>query len=332
MHKNSKSKMNVAVVGGSGYSGLELQRLLKKHPHVASVTAFNSQTTSHMKPTDYQIVFLATPAEVSMELVPEILKAGSKVIDLSGAFRLSQGDVFENYKTWYGLDHTAQDFLQQAHYGLVPWNKTKKETNLIANPGCYATAVLMGLLPLLSFGLIDEKTVVIDAKSGATGAGKKASEAMLFCEVEGECLPYKIGEHQHFPEIQQYAQAFGGQFIDPFFATSLLNTRRGIIAGIYAQLGPGKNPQDVSSAFQEFYAHYPLVEVSEEISREMVSLKAVVGTAKTRIAYKVVGRKIYLYCTIDNLLKGAASQAVENFNLMNQFPVTTGLDHLETMV
>jgi N-acetyl-gamma-glutamyl-phosphate reductase len=332
MHKNPSSKMNVAVVGGSGYSGLELQRLLNKHPHVASVTAFNSQTTANMKVSDYQVVFLATPAEVSMELVPAILKEGSKVIDLSGAFRLSQGDVLENYKTWYEMDHKAQNFLLEAHYGLVPWNNAKKEVSLIANPGCYATAVLMGLLPLLSLGLIDEKSIVIDAKSGATGAGKKASESMLFCEVEGECLPYKIGEHQHLPEIQQYAQSLGGQEIDPFFATSLLNTRRGIIAGIYANLNPQKNAQDVANAFKEFYAHYPLVEVAEEITREMVSLKAVVGTAKTRIAYKIVGTKIYLYSSIDNLLKGAASQAVENFNLMNQFPVTTGLDHLETMV
>ncbi|MFO0005463.1 MAG: N-acetyl-gamma-glutamyl-phosphate reductase, partial [bacterium] len=122
------------------------------------------------------------------------------------------------------MDHKAQNFLLEAHYGLVPWNNAKKEVSLIANPGCYATAVLMGLLPLLSLGLIDEKSIVIDAKSGATGAGKKASESMLFCEVEGECLPYKIGEHQHLPEIQQYAQSLGGQEIDPFFATSLLNT------------------------------------------------------------------------------------------------------------
>jgi N-acetyl-gamma-glutamyl-phosphate reductase len=332
MHNYSGSKINVAVVGGSGYSGLELLRLLKKHPHVESVTSFNSQTTASMNAGDYQVIFLATPAEVSMELAPEILKAGSKVIDLSGAFRLSQGDIIANYKTWYGLDHQAQGYLDKAHYGLVPWNNPKADVSLIANPGCYATAVLMGLLPLLSLGLIEEKSIVIDAKSGATGAGKKASEAMLFCEVEGECLPYKVGEHQHLPEIQQYAKVFSGHSIDPFFSTSLLNTRRGIIAGIYAQLTVGKKSSDVLSAFREFYGHYPLVEVSDQISRDMVSLKSVVGTAKTRIAYKVVGTKIYLYSSIDNLLKGAASQAVENFNLMNQFPVTTGLDHLETMV
>lgn len=330
MHKLSNIK--VAVVGGSGYSGLELLRLLKTHPHVGQVDGFNSKTTDKLNGSDYQLIFLATPAEVSAELAPKYLAQGAKVIDLSGAFRLSAGDVTQNYKTWYHMDHQATDWVAKAQYGLVPWNKIDSSVQLVSNPGCYATAILLALLPLLSNQVIDAKNIVIDAKSGATGAGKKATESMLFCEVEGECLPYKIGQHQHLPEIQQYVQSFAKTSIDPFFSTSLLSTRRGIIAGIYANLNTGKGEADVAAAFHEFYANYPLVEVAADISREMVSLKNIVGSAKTHLAYKVVGEKVYLYSSIDNLLKGAASQAVENFNLMNQLPVTTGLDHLEPLI
>jgi N-acetyl-gamma-glutamyl-phosphate reductase len=189
----------------------------------------------------------------------------------------------------------------------------------------------MALLPLLKCNVIDANSLVIDAKSGTTGAGKKAVEAQLFSEVEGECLPYKVGTHQHLPEIQLFSQVFGDWAIDPFFSTSLLSTRRGIIAGLYAKLHAGKNAQDVASAFQEFYHNYPLVQVSNTITRDSVSLKKVVGTASTHISFNVVGEKLYVYSCLDNLLKGAASQAVENFNLLHHFPVTTGLDHLEAL-
>ena len=334
MHNYSALKIPVAVVGGSGYSGLELQRLLKKHPAVELKGIFNSKSVSDMNPADYQVVFLATPAEVSIELAPKILESGTHVIDLSGAFRLNTENISADYQKWYGLNHTEEGLVKKAHYGLLPWTQVPKtdKGQLISNPGCYATAVLIALLPLLKSNVIEAKTLVIDAKSGTTGAGKKASESQLFAEVDGECLPYKVGTHQHLPEITLYSQTFGDWVIDPFFSTSLLPTRRGIIAGIYAKLHHCKSALDVASAYHEFYGNYPLVDVSCEITRESVSLKKIVGTAKTHISFTVVGEKLYVYSCIDNLLKGAASQAVENFNQLIHLPVTTGLEHLEAII
>jgi len=333
MHNYSLSKIQVAVVGGSGYSGQELQRLLAKHPFVELKGLFNSQTVAGLNPADYQAVFLATPAEVSAELAPKILEYGVDVIDLSGAFRLATENVQESYQAWYGLNHPAVGWVKEAHYGLVPWAAPKiKDAILISNPGCYASAILMGLLPLLANDLVLPDSIVIDAKSGTTGAGKKAVESQLFSEVAGECMPYKVGTHQHLPEIKLYAERFGRLKIDPFLTTSLLPVRRGIIAGLYAKLQPGKQAGDVLQAFETSYANYPLVEVSAGVTRESVSLKKVVGTAKTHISFAVNGEKLYLFSCLDNLLKGAASQAVENFNLINQFPVTTGLEHLEAMI
>ena len=334
MHNYESTQKKVAVVGGSGYSGLELNRLLKKHPGVSALTTFTSQTVGTLEPSLFDVVFLATPAEVSAELAPKILAANTDVIDLSGAFRLNEENASESYQTWYKFNHPSIDLVPNAQFGLVPWFQVtkKSEAVLISNPGCYATAILMGLLPLLRTSQIKAETLVIDAKSGTTGAGKKAAVSQLFSEVEGECLPYKVGNHQHLPEIKLYAQVFGDQVIDPFFSTSLLATRRGIIAGIYAKLEKGKNALSVWEAFHEFYASYPLVECAEGCNPELMSLKKVTGTAKTHITFQVIGDKLYLFSSIDNLLKGAASQAMENFNHLYHFPVTAGLEQLEAIV
>lgn len=332
MHNYPGSKIQVAVIGGSGYSGQELLRLLKKHPVLEVKGVFNSQTASQMVPTDYQLVFLATPADVSAVLAPKILKLGVSIIDLSGAYRLNTNDIETTYKQWYGMAHPSIELFGIAQYGLVPWMKPKTNCPvLIANPGCYATAILMGLLPLLSDGLVHSDSIVIDAKSGTTGAGKRPVESQLFSEVDGECLPYKVGVHQHLPEVKLFSQVIGDYNIDPFLTTSLIPTRRGIIAGIYAKLNHGKQASDVLHAFKDYYGQYPLVEVSENVD-DLVSLKKVVGTAKTHISFKVIGEKIYLFSCLDNLLKGAASQAIENFNLIHHLPVTTGLEHLEAII
>jgi N-acetyl-gamma-glutamyl-phosphate reductase len=324
MHNYSVSKMDVAVVGGSGYSGLELVRLLKKHPAVETVAVFNSSTVSTLEAQNYAVVFLATPAEVSSELAPKIILAGTKVIDLSGAFRLQDEASF---KEWYKFDHPSFGLSKNAHYGLVPWMKPAAETMLVANPGCYATAILMALLPLVKMDVIKLESLVIDAKSGTTGAGKKASESLLFSEVEGECLPYKVGVHQHLPEINLQVKTLSGKKMNPFFSTSLLATRRGIVAGLYATLKEGKTLLHVEEAFQEFYANYPLVKMKSQ-----ASLKQVVGTAETHLSFHVVGEKLYLFSCLDNLLKGAASQGIENFNLIHGLPSNMGMDHLEAVL
>lgn len=358
---NSKTKKKVAVVGARGYSGLDLVRLLLTHPNVELSACF---ATEEFKLSEYlpeksastvavlslnqletiartvDTVFLATPAETSIELTPRILNAGAHVIDLSGAFRL-KGSNFDQrlslYSHWYGIQHSEAQLIDQAEYGLVPWvsslplQRPHINPRLISNPGCYATAILMAILPLLKEDLIIAETLVIDAKSGTSGAGRKAAEHLLFTEVEGECLPYRIGKHQHLPEICEAAGHYGGKTIDPFLSTHLLNIRRGITAAIYVQMRKGINHEDIQRAFEKHYENYPLLRWdlinrnSKRMIHPLLSLKRVVGSARTHIGFETDGSKLYLFSSIDNLLKGAASQAIENLNRIWELPIETGL-------
>lgn len=339
-------KYATAIIGIRGYSGLELARILMNHPRAELVAGF--ATDSSFKLSDYMpeekaaavpvlalkelaamapklnTVFLATPAEVSAELAPKLLDAGVHVIDLSGAFRLAPA----LYPQWYGFEHPCPELYKTAEYGLVPWAppSAKKGPRLISNPGCYATSVLLALLPLLKNKLIDPASLVIDAKSGTSGAGRKANEGMLFTEVEGECLPYKIAKHQHFPEICGYVEKFADQSIDPHFSTSLINVRRGIISSIYARLNKGVTEVQVADAYRHAYKGYPMIKFGSDVS---LSLKRVVGSARAHINYKADGEKLYVFSLIDNLLKGAAGQAVENFNRLGDLPAETALAHME---
>jgi N-acetyl-gamma-glutamyl-phosphate reductase len=346
-----KGTQKVAIVGARGYSGLELVRILLKHPNVKIEACFANEADFALSDylpesaaakvkilpmqdfdkiaTQVSTIFLATPADVSLKLAPRALAVGANVVDLSGAFRLTA----EEAQAHYALPTESLALLSQAEYGLVPWAGplTKTGPRLISNPGCYATAVLMGLLPLLKSKQIDASTLVIDAKSGATGAGKKASENLLFTEVEGECLPYRVGKHQHLPEIRQYAKTFGTAEIDPMFVTHLLPVRRGILAGIYARTAPGVTLATIEAAYQSAYSTYPLVRAAklDESKRQLLTLKRVVGSARCEIQFELKGTHLYVFSMIDNLMKGAASQAIENFNRLNDFPLTTALNELE---
>lgn len=396
---NTSNPISVAVVGARGYTGLETVRLLLNHPQVELKACFAtkdfklSQYLSNSKaknipcyadteifnhPTD--VVFLATPAEVSLELAPKLLQQGRHVIDLSGAFRLKKND----YQKWYGFLHTEPALLSQADYGLMPFakkmtsektalnkfqsdkfesdklpsgkfasEKNLSENNLseltpvlIANPGCYATSIAVALKPLLDAKIIDPSWVIIDAKSGTTGAGKKAAENLLFSEVDGECLPYKIASHQHTPEIlealstlfseKQTEKMLSENLLNLQFCTHLLPTRRGIISSIYAQASneyKNSNASDnllmtlIQNAYHESFGNYPLVEFGPTHSNpHLLSLKKVVGTAKIHITFQVQNSKIFIFSCIDNLMKGAASQAIENMNRIYQLPIDTGLN------
>jgi N-acetyl-gamma-glutamyl-phosphate reductase len=344
----TKTQVSCSVVGARGYAGLETARLLLQHSGARLMYCF---ATSEFKLTDFlsapsaahvqcmpdseilshltDVVFLATPAEVSLKLAPKILQAGKKVIDLSGAFRLKNND----YLKWYGFEHGEKECLAQAQYGLCPWVGPYRAGALIANPGCYATAIALALIPVLKNDLIVDNSVVIDAKSGTTGAGKRAAENMLFSEVDGECLPYKVGRHQHYPEVVENLEAFCGKKIEAHMTTSLLPTRRGIIAGVYARLHEKKTIHDVTAAFNAAYSEYPLVSHGPLLGQPaLLSLRRVVGTAKTHISYEVEGQRLYIFSCIDNLLKGAASQAIENLNRILDLPVTTGVSGLEAVI
>ncbi len=386
LQPNLQTRVTASVVGARGYTGLETTRLLLSHPNVELKACFATkdfkldQYLSSAKAksipcyTDSEIfnhltdvVFLATPAEVSLELAPKLLKHGCHVIDLSGAFRLKKND----YQKWYGFEHTEKNWLNKADYGLMPFasavknlasenntennseNNFNKSSNahLIANPGCYATAISVALKPLLQQKILDPSWVIVDAKSGTTGAGKKASENLLFSEVDGECLPYKIAQHQHTPEILEALDTDG---LNLQFCTHLLPTRRGIIASIYgrflstssnknsesasktmhtknstfanAELSSEQIMEKISMAYHEAFGNYPLIEFGpSKTHSHLLSLKKVVGTGKVHITFHVQGQNIYIFSCIDNLLKGAASQAIENFNRLYQLPVDTGL-------
>jgi N-acetyl-gamma-glutamyl-phosphate reductase len=329
----------VGVVGARGYSGLELCKLLLKHPFVQLQNAFAtnefqlSQELLDAKAASVQcfsdkelmnnlsdVMFLATPAEVSMKLAPQILAQNKTVIDLSGAFRLKKND----YAKWYGFMHTAPDYAQDAEYGLLPFcGPVKPSTRLISNPGCYATAISLALIPLLKNDLIQTEGLVIDAKSGTTGAGKKASENLLFSEVAEECLPYRVGKHQHTPEIAEAVEQATGKKIDPHFTTSLLSAKRGIVAGVYAT-AKTTDIEDIAKAYAKAFEGYPLVRHGRDVSR-YARLANVVNTPFTHISYELVGNKLYVFSTIDNLLKGAASQAVENLNRLLDLPASYSL-------
>lgn len=363
----SSSPVNVAVVGARGYSGLELCRLLLRHPRarLAAVSATSAfDLSGHLPETKarnvatktpdeiltdvsegrVQTVFMATPADVSLNWAPRFVGAGASVVDLSGAFRLKAGtpaERNENYLKWYRLEHTAAASLEEAEFGLVPWaGRDRSRARLIANPGCYATAVLMALIPLLRERLIDPESLVIDAKSGTTGAGRKAEERLLQAEVEGNCLPYKAGQHQHQPEIQQALSAFAGASVDFHFTPHLLDTRRGIIAGLYAKLGQGfdadlsaaRVQERVQQAYDKAYEGYPLVEAAPMDTargQTLLGLRRAVGRPGVQISFRAEGSRLYVFSLIDNLLKGAASQAVENFNRLLGEDVSLGLTDVE---
>lgn len=342
------NRITCSIVGARGYSGIELARILLQHSSAELKYCF---ATSEFRLSDYlnseaatkvicltddklqthltDVVFLATPAEVSMKLAPVIVAAGKKVIDLSGAFRLKEN----SYPQWYGFTHTEEALLKKAQYGLLPWAGPAQKNEVVANPGCFATAVAMALIPLIKEKVLSTENIVIDAKSGATGAGKKATEKLLFAEVDGECLPYKVGCHQHYPEIVEAIAAFTGVSMDAHFTTSLLPIRRGIIAGIYGRLAAGKTIADIEKALTKAYRDYPLVSFAAiEKNSNLLLLKRVIGTGKTHISFEVQGDKVFVFSCIDNLMKGAASQAVENFNRISDLPMGTGIDGLEAMI
>ena len=365
-----KSPPRVAIVGARGYSGLELTRLCWQHPamdlaFVSAQSSFrlsdylNDQAAKPLPPVinapdfsqaQLDVVFLATPHETSWELTPTLVEQGIQVIDLSGGFRLKDSFTQSNrqaYAQWYGQEPSplTMEMANSAHYGLVPFNQSSismvsanSQPRVIANPGCYATSILMALIPLLREGLIDPHYIVIDAKSGTTGAGRKSQEGLLFSEVAEECVPYKIGVHQHQPEIvqalNQFAQSANG--VDLTMNTHLLNVRRGIISSLYLRPSAASSDseilQSLHQAYTKHFHHYPLVRWGSVDSHpRLLRLKSVVGTPFTHISFQVVKGKIFLFSLLDNLLKGAASQALENFNRLYDLPVNLGLDHLEAL-
>ncbi|PRZ16442.1 N-acetyl-gamma-glutamyl-phosphate reductase [Laceyella sediminis] len=336
--------MKTAVIGSTGYGGAELIRLIEGHPHLELAMLIStsqagdalSQSYPHLRHLAYtfqeldiaqigqeaELVFLATPPGVSGELTPQLRAQGKLVIDLSGDFRLKDG---RSYEDWYNRKAAPDKWLAEAVYGLPEWFAEEIRTaDLIANPGCYPTATLLGLLPLLQHRMIDHRALVIDAKSGVTGAGRKVDQSLLFSEVNENLRPYKVDGHQHIPEIEQAAKRLAGAEVRVRFVPHLVPMNRGILVSLYAPMLHKYTTTEVLHMYEEVYEDAPFVRIVES---GWPSTKAVQGSNFCDIGVHVDERTgwITVLSVIDNLMKGAAGQAVQNANLRMGWAATAGL-------
>lgn len=338
--------MKAAIIGGTGYSSIELMRLLHKHPFVEiTMIISNSQAGSnlldiypHVKNIIEQplqtfdlntlskhvdLVFLATPSGISKDIVPQLLETGIKCIDLSGDFRLRSP---KNYEEWYKHAAASEEYLQQATYGLSEiYADSIKESKLIANPGCYPTASLLGLIPVLKNKLVDSKSIIIDAKSGVSGAGRGVSIGTHFAEVNENLKAYKIGSHQHIPEIEQILEDESGLSTPVTFTTHLVPMTRGIMCTIHANLLESVTTSEIVQLYKEFYQGHPFVRVREE--GNFPTTKEVLGSnfCDMGVHADIRTGRLTIISVIDNLVKGASGQAIQNMNLMYGWDVRTGL-------
>lgn len=340
--------LKVAVVGASGYTGVELLRLLYCHPEVA-VTCVTSERSAGKKVSDifpsvrdcYQqvlehlepvrvaekadFIFTALPHQAAMEVVPTFLKLGKKVVDLSADYRLHDASV---YQAWY-QPHMNPELLEKAVYGLPEIRRAAvAEADLVANPGCYPTSIILGMAPLLKNGLVDPSTIIADSKSAVSGAGRGAKVDTLFCEVNEGFKAYGVGAHRHTPEIEQELSILAGSKVTISFTPHLVPMDRGILSTIYASLPGEWTTSRLLELYREHYSNEGFVRVLAEGS--LPSTMHVRGSNFCDIglvADKRTGRVVVI-SAIDNLVKGASGQAVQNMNIMNGFPENLGLDAL----
>jgi len=318
----NRQLIKAAVAGATGYAGAELTTILKRHPHADLVAEFSSESFSidALQSSNAEVVFLATPNEVSAEVAPKVLDLGMKVVDLSGAFRLREAGL---YPKWYGFEHARPELLGEAAYGLTELcNGELKKARLVANPGCYPTSIILALRPLTY--LIDrEQPLIIDAKSGVSGAGKKADLSFSFTELFGNFKAYGVGSHRHEPEIRQGLHL--GDKATLVFVPHLLPTVRGILSTMHVGFTHAVTDDEIAQIYEKTYANAPFVKILK--AGELPEMKDVVNTPRAEIGWRLLqgGRRAVIVSVIDNLLKGAASQAVQNFNRMYGFPETEGL-------
>lgn len=339
----SSNRIRIGVVGASGYTGVELLRLLLTHPH-ADIAVVTSRTEAgravsdifpqlrglmdnvFVKPdaatlAECDLVFFTTPNATAMHWVPALLEAGVKVIDLSADFRLRDA---EEWAQWYGEAHACAELLGEAVYGLPEVNREQiRSARLIANPGCYPTASILALLPLLEGGLVDGNNLIIDAKSGVSGAGRKAVLATQFCEVGESFKAYSVAGHRHQPEISQALALMAGSGIQLTFVPHLVPMVRGIHATVYAELLAADT--DLQALYEQRYSNEPFVSILPAGSHPDTRSVRGANVCRLSVFRPGNGRRVVVLSVIDNLVKGAAGQAVQNMNLQFGWPETTGL-------
>ncbi len=337
----------VGVVGGTGYTGAELLRLLVTHPQV-NLKCVTSRSESGQKVADLfpnlrgftdvcfseptvatlaecDVVFFATPNGTAMKMVPELIEKGVRVIDLAADFRLQDAAV---WKQWYGMDHACTDVLAEAVYGLPEINRSAiKTARIVANPGCYPTATTLGFLPLVENSLINDQQLIADAKSGVSGAGRGASVAMLQAESSENFKPYAVDGHRHLPEIRQTLGAVAGHDIGLTFVPHLVPMIRGIEATLYAvQSGPVVD--DLHQLYVDRFASEPFVDILPKgVMPETRTVKGA-NTCRISVFRPQDGETIVVSSVIDNLVKGAAGQAIQNMNIMFELEETLGLNQV----
>ncbi|WP_319380211.1 N-acetyl-gamma-glutamyl-phosphate reductase [Thiomicrorhabdus sp.] len=338
-------RIQVGIVGGTGYTGVELLRLLANHSF-AEVKAITSRSEAGLAVADMfpnlrgiydlafsepklevltqcDVVFFATPHGVAMNMTPELIEAGVKVIDLAADFRIEDMGVWES---WYGMPHACPEIMDEVVYGLPELNREKiRQARVIANPGCYPTAVQLGFYPLLKQGLVDIDHLIADAKSGVSGAGRGAKVGMLAAETCEGFKAYGVGGHRHLPEIRQGLETMADAQVNLTFVPHLLPTIRGIEATLYAKLKSNISEEELQSLFEETYAQECFVDVMPRNS--LPDTRMVKGSNMCRMAvYRPEGGDVVVVTSvIDNLVKGAAGQAIQNMNLMFDLEEDAGL-------
>jgi N-acetyl-gamma-glutamyl-phosphate reductase len=343
------AKVAVGIVGVTGYTGMELIRLLQHHPDFDLVQVTSRQEAGRalqeiypfldgtnlgllpvtmpepeLMARDCQLVFLAVPHGTAMNLAAEFLNLGVKVVDLSADFRLKDKDV---YATWYNVEHTQEEFLQEAVYGLPEiYGPEISRARLVANPGCYPTSAILALYPALKEDIIESEQIIIDSKSGASGAGRSARLGTIFCEVHDNFRAYNLGKHRHTPEIEQELSVACGKDILVSFSTHLLPTNRGILSTIYAPIKKKISIDEIINIYKRFYKDKNWVRILPR--RVLPETRYVRGTMFCDLGLVKDERtgRLIIVSAIDNLCRGASGQAIANANLMSGLDVNAGLD------
>jgi N-acetyl-gamma-glutamyl-phosphate reductase len=340
--------IKIGIVGGTGYTGVELLRILARHPQ-AQLAAITSRKETGMPvaemfpslrgsvdlkfsdPKDVglhscDLVFFATPNGIAMGEAQALLRASVKVIDLAADFRIKDISVWEK---WYGMTHACPELVQEAVYGLPEVNRAKiKEARIVANPGCYPTATQLGFLPLVEAGVVDDQYLIADTKSGVSGAGRKAETHILFSEASDNFKAYGVPGHRHLPEVRQGLTRAAGHEVGLTFVPHLVPMIRGIHATLYGRL---TKEVDLQALFETRYRGEPFVDVLPAGSQPDTRSVRASNVCRIAVHRPQGGDVVVVLSVIDNLVKGAAGQAVQNMNLMFGLPETLGLTHVPVL-
>ncbi len=344
--------IKVGIVGSTGYAGYQLSVILSQHKNV-SIVFLSSHNYSNMRLSDVygnlggilekvcidmqevedklsaiDILFLALPHGQSFDLVHKALASGVKVIDLSADYRLhNNGD----YEKWYGMEHKLPDSLETAVYGLPETNrKSILNSSLVANPGCYPTASILALAPLIHSGLLDNSSIIIDAKSGVSGAGRSTSVSTMFCECSESVKAYNIATHRHTPEIEQQLSELAGDNIVLSFTPHLVPMSRGLLATCYGSLKKSTTQKEVYELYKSFYKNEGFIRVTENLPETRHVRNSNICDIGVRVDERT--NRVVAVGAIDNLIKGAAGQAVQNMNILCGFYEHAGLDMIPNIL